>query len=88
MAVLLLIATVVSTSSALAAGGIRKPFTVGSTLDGKTALPHRIHWTAHPTLPASRLNGVDFLIDGKVRWVEVNAPYTYGDDGNWLVTSK
>jgi len=30
---------------------------------------------------------VDFLIDGKLGWVEHNAPYVYGDDGNWLVTS-
>jgi hypothetical protein len=30
---------------------------------------------------------VDFLIDGRLRWVEHNAPYSYGSDGNFLVTS-
>jgi hypothetical protein len=32
---------VVLTTSAIAADG---PFAVTSTLDGKTVLPHRIHW--------------------------------------------
>jgi hypothetical protein len=30
---------------------------------------------------------VDFLIDGRLRWVEHSAPYSYGSDGNFLVTS-
>ena len=62
------------------------PLTVTSTLDAKKALPHRIHWvaTAKPTASVSR---VEFLIDGKLRWVERNPPYVYGLDGNWLVTS-
>jgi hypothetical protein len=30
---------------------------------------------------------VEFLIDRKVRWIEENPLYTYGDDSNWLVTS-
>jgi hypothetical protein len=30
---------------------------------------------------------VDFLIDGKHMWVEHNAPYFYGSDGNFLITS-
>lgn len=28
-----------------------------------------------------------FLIDGKVRWIEHNPPYSYSDDGGYLVTS-
>ena len=82
-----MVSTVLATSSALASGGNRKPFKVSSTLDGKTVLPHRIHWLASPKLPRSQVAEVDFLIDGKVRWIEYNAPFTYGDDGNWLVTS-
>ena len=61
-------------------------FAVKSTLDGKTVLPHRVHWIARPK-GATRIVTVEFLIDGKVRWIEREAPYTYGDDGNWLVTS-
>ena len=60
------------------------PFTVTSTLDGKRALPHRIRWLASPSAPATR---VEFLIDGKVRWIEQSAPFTYSDDGGYLVTS-
>jgi hypothetical protein len=60
---------------------------VTSTLDGLTALAHRIHWQAFPAGPASGVSEVDYLIDGKLCWVEHNAPYFYGSDGNYLVTS-
>ena len=48
--------------------------------------------TAHPLAglpsgPASDVSEVDFLIDGRLGWVEHNGPYFYGDDGNWLVAS-
>ena len=33
------------------------------------------------------MNEVLFMIDGKVAWVEHHAPYSYGFDGNYLVTS-
>jgi hypothetical protein len=59
---------------------------VTSTLDGLTALPHRIHWQAFPR-PSAGVTQVDYLIDGKQLWVEHNSPYFYGDDGNYLVTS-
>jgi hypothetical protein len=64
-----------------------KPFVVASTLDGKTVLPHRIVWRGVPKLPAPQISKLEFLIDRKVRWIEENPPYTYGDDSNWLVTS-
>jgi hypothetical protein len=60
---------------------------VTSTLDGHAALPLRIHWQAFPSAPAAEVSEVDFLIDGRLGWVEHNTPYFYGDDGNWLVTS-
>jgi len=60
---------------------------VTSTLDGLTALPHRIHWQAFPGGPSSDVSEVDYLIDGKLRWIEHSAPYFYGSDGNYLVTS-
>jgi hypothetical protein len=61
--------------------------TVTSTLDGHAALPLRIHWQAFPGGTATDVSEIDFLIDGRLAWVEHNAPYFYGDDGNWLVTS-
>jgi hypothetical protein len=73
-------------SSALAAGSANS-FVVRSSLDGKRVLPHRIHWVAHPRIPSSEVGAVDFLVDGKKLWVEHRAPYDYGDDGNYLVTS-
>jgi hypothetical protein len=60
---------------------------VTSTLDGHATLPHRIHWQAFPSVPATDVSEVDFLIDGRLGWVEHNMPYFYGDGGNWLVTS-
>ena len=60
---------------------------VTTSLDGKRVLPHRIHWLAYPKLTQGQVKEVDFLIDGQLRWIERKAPYTYGDDGNWLVTS-
>jgi hypothetical protein len=60
---------------------------VSTTLDGLSSLPHRIHWQAMPGVPASQVSEVDFLIDGQLSWVEYAAPYFYGNDGNYLVTS-
>ena len=65
----------------------RAPFAVRSTLDRKTVLPHRIRWLAFPHVPTSQVREVEFLIDGKVRWIEHNAPYSYSDDGGLLVTT-
>jgi hypothetical protein len=65
----------------------KKPFNLASTLDGKTVLPHRIRWVALPALPAPRVREVDFLIDGRRTWVERKPPYTYAEDGGFLVTS-
>jgi hypothetical protein len=62
-------------------------FTVSSTLYGVRVLPHRIHWLGKPSLPPSRIREVEFLIDGRRAWVEHRAPYSYGYDGNYLVTS-
>jgi len=61
-------------------------FTVTSTLDGHSTLPHRTHWQAFPK-PSAGVTEVDFLVDGKQFWVEHQPPYFYGDDGNYLVTS-
>jgi hypothetical protein len=60
---------------------------VRSTLDGKNVLPHRIQWIAFPSLRPGRVRAVDFVVDGKTLWVEHHPPYTFGNDGNYLVTS-
>jgi hypothetical protein len=66
-------------------------FTITSNLDGKTVLPSRLHWIARPSLSSGTVTEVDFLIDGRVAWIEQKAPYVYGeDDGShvgYLVTS-
>jgi hypothetical protein len=69
------------------ASAVPTPFKVTSTLDGKTALPHRIHWIAYPRLPKTTKVKVEFLIDGKVLWAERDVPYTYSEDRGYLVTS-
>ena len=73
-------ATVVHTAST-------PKLTVTSTLDRLTALPHRIHWQAFPSAPAADVSEVDYLIDGRQLWTEHEAPYFYGSDDNYLVTS-
>jgi hypothetical protein len=71
--------------AALFVGHAVAPIAVTATLDGQRVLPHRVPWVAHPTLPASRIARVDFLVDGKRLWVAHHAPYVYG--GGDLVTS-
>jgi hypothetical protein len=75
----------VEPSPSLSASG--STFGVSSTVLGLTELPHRIHWEATPSGPASEVSEIDFLIDDQLAWVEHNPPYFYADDGNWLVTS-
>jgi hypothetical protein len=77
----------VAIASAAAGGGGEQPFTVKSTLAGRKVLPHRIQWLGVPSLAEAKLSEVDFLIDGKIRWREHHQPYTYGYDGNYLVSS-
>lgn len=85
-------ATAIGGQSARAssAAGASSPVTklaVSSTLDGRSRLPLRLHWRATANVPDAQVSEVDYLIDGRLAWVERNAPYFYGDDGNWLVTS-
>jgi hypothetical protein len=77
-------ASVVASPSAISSGS---EFSIVSTLQGLTELPHRIHWEATPGGSASDVEEVDFLIDDQLAWVEHNPPYFYADDANWLVTS-
>jgi hypothetical protein len=84
------LATACSSTQAVSrssATGSAATITVTSTLDGQSSLPHRIPWEATPNVSPAQVSEVDFLIDGRLGWVERKAPYVYGDDGNWLVTS-
>jgi hypothetical protein len=76
---------VVATGSAIASQATT--FTVSSTLSRVRLLPHRIHWLGKPSLTPARIREVDFLIDRRRVWVEHHAPYSFGYDGNYLVTS-
>jgi len=85
---LALLATLLAVSSALA-GSTDTSFTLTSSLDGKTVLPLRSHWIAYPKIDPSQgqITQVDYLIDGYHAWSAHSAPWYYGDNGNWLVTS-
>jgi len=68
-------------SSAAGAGS----FGITSSLDGRTSLPFRIRWIATPTgdtPTGDSVSTVDFLIDGKLIWIEHAAPYVFGGDDN------
>jgi hypothetical protein len=82
---LALLAGVVAVSSALAGAGDTS-FTVTSSLDGKTVLPIRSHWIATPN-DARSIDHVDFFIDGFHAWSQHQAPWSFGGQGNWLVTT-
>jgi hypothetical protein len=82
---LVLLVGVVAVSSALA-GRSDTGFAVTSTIDGKTALPVRSQWIATPQ-NAQNVSEVDYFIDGYHAWTEHNAPYQYGGDAAWLVTT-
>ena len=63
--------------------------TISSTLDGMSALPHRVQWEVKFALPQGALfSRVEFLIDGKLARVERKQPYFYGGDNNYLVTTS
>jgi hypothetical protein len=62
-----------------------------SSLDGMTVLPQRTRWLVHPDVPDSAVREVDYIIDGKLRWVEHIPPYYGGDDNGanpgYLITT-
>ncbi len=73
--------------SSAAAEGAAEPFTIRSSLDGKTVLPHRIRWVAYPSAGV-RFPGVEFLIDGKLVFDNRIPPYAFGSDGRDEATGK
>jgi hypothetical protein len=90
MRVLIVISLALSVAAGATAhsgAGAGGKFTVRSSLDGITTIPRRIHWTASPSVPPGQIERVIFSVDGRVVWIEHRAPYYYGQDGNWLVTT-
>jgi hypothetical protein len=84
IAALVFPATLIAATVAAASGTTLK---VTSSLDGKTVLPHRIAWMAYSTVPTAQIKEIDYLIDGKLRWVGHDSRSTYSDTGGYLVTS-
>ena len=86
---LAVLTAVVAVSSALARSDGPSNFTVTSTLDGKTVLPLRSHWIAYPQIDPwqGQVTEIDYFIDGDDAWTAHDAPWYYGDTGDWLVTS-
>src|SRR6188472_3834439 len=92
------LATIAATAVSAAALGGGQRLAVTSSIDGKKVLPQTTRWLAHPNVAPADVAAVDFLIDGKLRWIEHNAPYNYGgDDGKghlgylftgWLAPGK
>jgi len=78
----IMILAVVAVATGAVAHAIMQPFQVTSSLDHKKVLPLRLHWVIRAQLPKSEVARVDFLIDGKVRWIEHKVPYNYGSDDN------
>jgi hypothetical protein len=78
-----LLTALVTLAAAAANGGTNAathPLVVTSSLDGKRVLPQVTRWLAHPNVAPAQVTRVDFLIDGKLRWIEQLAPYNYGSD--------
>jgi hypothetical protein len=74
-----LVTGVIGMSSA-AATDRGTPIRVRSSLDAAKVLPLRTRWLAYPSVSPSKIKEVDFLIDGKLRWIERYSPYNYGSD--------
>ena len=74
-----LIVAIAAVLAAAAFGGTQ-PLAVTTSIDGKRVLPQQVRWIAHPNVAPSNVSEVDYLIDGKLRWVELHAPYNYASD--------
>jgi hypothetical protein len=70
-----------STPSSTGAGSAGTLAVTSSIADG-SHLAEPVAWTAEPT--GGKVDHVDFVIDGTVRWTESKAPYVFNDDGNLL----
>jgi hypothetical protein len=60
---------------------------IRSSLEGTTVLPRHVPWTAS-VVPADRIAEVRFVVDGSRLWVDSTPPYSYGEEGAVLATSR
>ena len=64
----------------------REP-TIESSLEGSTALPDRIRWSATTSFPPAQVETVYFLVDGDRWWADSWPPYTFGVPGAYFPAS-
>jgi hypothetical protein len=56
-----------------------------SSISDGAVLSDPVRWTATAAgVPATQVGQVDFLIDGRVRWIEHHPPYVFNGDGDEL----
>jgi hypothetical protein len=72
--------TIAATVASAVAVGSSQRLAVTASIDGKKVLPQMIRWLAHPSVAPAEVAEVDFLIDGRLRWVEHRSPYNYASD--------
>jgi hypothetical protein len=88
-------ATVVALAFAAALGLCASPASAGaqapaawglsSTIVDGATLAAPVRWSAEPVgTPPGGLDRIEFLVDGKVLWVEHHAPYDFNNDANYL----
>ena len=80
---LLLVCGALALVGASALAGTARPdatFTIRSSLDGRTVLPHRIRWIAHSSAPVL-FPCVEFLIDCKPVFANRLEPDAFAEDG-------
>lgn len=78
---------IAATAVSAAAVSATQRLAVTSSIDGKKVLPQMTRWVAHPNVAPADVTEVDFLIDGKLRWVEHRSPYNYGSDDSSRASS-
>jgi hypothetical protein len=60
---------------------------ITSSLEGMKVLPRRVRWTATTSLPPERIKHVRFLVDRQRLWTDQSPPFSYGEEGAYLVAS-
>lgn len=71
--------------SSAGATGAPEPLRVVSSISNDAVLSSAVSWTGTPAgIPASRVDRVEFVIDGRVRWTEHHAPFVFNGDGSEL----
>ena len=65
--------------------GAPEPLRVVSSISNGAVLSSAVSWTGTPAgVPSSQVDRVAFVIDGRIRWTEHNAPFVFNGDGSEL----